>query len=456
MDIYEHDSAHIQRERGTPLSVFGSKNHGISKEAFLIFCLIAAGYFYAGLQRISAASVLPHLALDYGFSAALVGFLSSLFYYSYGFLQNVWGAINDRIGPMRACSIGLAIAGLGSLIMLAGHTPFVIALSRVICGLGVGAMFTGVYLYAALMFPARQYPFWAGCIMMTGNLGSVAAVAPLGYVMDKVGYNGLYSILAVLAFLLAAPLWFFRNRIQHGDDAPDGEKVPLVEPAALYDDLKLGVKLLLSYRPLFVIVTVWAVLSAAMHTLQGLWGVSWISVSCGITLAEARYHATFISIGLVLGSPIGVTLRFLSRNGKTSLFCIVSAICAAWFLFIAGSYVHLSSRTMGLLGFFIGAATGAGMVFCSSTIRSLADIKHTGLVMGTGNTLIYLLVIIFQWGSGLVINHFPSGTPGSYLNEGYIISFALTTSIIVFTLTLITTVKTFNRKEHGDEREQQA
>ena len=49
----------------------------------VLFGLLVLAYFFAFFFRVSAAVILPRLASEIGMSAAMTGFLSSLYYYSY-------------------------------------------------------------------------------------------------------------------------------------------------------------------------------------------------------------------------------------------------------------------------------------------------------------------------------------------------------------------------------------
>ncbi|MDL2263133.1 MFS transporter [Synergistaceae bacterium OttesenSCG-928-I11] len=412
----------------------------------LLFILLLAGYFYNCAQRISAGVVLPHLAAKYGFSAALVGFLSSLFFYSYGFLQNIWGAVGDRIGPVKSCAVGLAVAGIGSSIMLFSHDPFFIGLSRLVTGVGLAAIFTGIYLYAALAFPPDQYPFWVGLILVVGNLGTVAAIGPLGALMDRLGTDGLYVLLTLWGVGIAAVLWCLRNYAPSGAEPVEkGAKGGFLAGTAR--DALLGFRLLRENRALFVITLLWVTTSMAMQTLQALWAVTWMTVSSGISVEEARFWATFISIGLVVGSPIGARVTVRSKGGRRDILWTMLLISLSWALYLVGAWLGLSGRAMGALGFTVGVTSSVGMVYCSSTVKSMVHLSRAGLAIGTGNMLIYVAVIFCQWGSGLIINKFPGDAPGNYLNEGYLIGFGLIVLCVWLSLFAIFSVRSFESRD---------
>lgn len=428
-----------------------SKTTHTSGRAVLIFALIAAGYFYCSMQRVSAGVVLPHMGTAYGFSAAMVGFLSSLFFYSYGYVQNLWGSLSDRFGPLRSCSAGLAIAGLGSLLFTLSPSPLCIGISRIVIGFGLASIFTGIFLYAALAFPAGQYPFWAGAILVSGNLGTVAAVAPLGWIMDRLGYNGLYLLLAAMAFTLSALLYALRGdtgaHTTHAAAETTGSASLGHRAERMLRDVLRGFSLVLGDRPVWVIVFVWAALSAAVMTLQGLWGVSWLSASSGADTGTARFWVTFVSIGLVVGSPLGSKITFLSRGSRNGILWIMIGIVGTWAIYMYGAFRGFSGGAMGAVGLAVGIASGAGMVYCSSSLKSLVPLSYTGVVFGTAQIVIYTMVILCQWGTGLVINRFPGETTGHYLNKGYVIGFGAVVGLLAVALLSILSVRSFRKEE---------
>ena len=427
-----------------------AKENRVPKQAVFIFLLMAVGYLYSSLQRVSGGVVLPHMAQAYGFSAGLTGFLSSIFFYSYGGLQNVWGAINDRYGPLKSCSIGFAITAFGSLLIIVSHSPFFIGLSRLVCGAGLASIFTGIYLYAALAFPVAQYPFWVGCIMVAGNSGAVVAVSPLGWLMDTLGYNGMYLVLSVAALLISSALWLFRweapsvSRHESSEaDKPAGLANILISTLI---DMKHGFSLVTQNHPVLVVVFTWTTAAITIINLQGLWGVSWIMTSSGATLTDARFWTTVICIGTVVGAPFGSKITVYTNASKNGMLALLVPICLFWTAFMAASYMGMSAPVLGCIGFITGTLSGAFMVLCTSLLKSLVPISRTGLVIGTGQFLLYMSLILAQWGSGLIIDLFPGNTPGTYLNTGFLAAFGILIAAVWLSMLSVLTVKEFQKE----------
>jgi hypothetical protein len=102
---------------------------------------------------------------------------------------------------------------------------------------------------------------------------------------------------------------------------------------------------------------------------------------------------------------------------------------------------------MGLTGFLLGLFSSLGMVYCSSSIKSIVGTSRAGLAIGTGQMFIYALLIVIQWGSGLIINLFPGAKPGEYINNGFLICFGLVALLIWGAMLLILSVSGFRSIE---------
>ena len=83
-----------------------------------LFLLLASAYFLSIFLRTSAAVVMPAEAERLGMSASLIGFLSSLHFYSYAFMQPVSGILHDRFGPLRVTAAGMLLAAISSEVRL--------------------------------------------------------------------------------------------------------------------------------------------------------------------------------------------------------------------------------------------------------------------------------------------------------------------------------------------------
>lgn len=395
-------------------------------------------------MRISGVVVLPPLAKTLGISASMVGFLSSLFFYTYALSFVLWGTVADRIGSFKTCGISLVIAALASAVMAYAHTPFTIGLGRAISGLGLSSAFTCIMLYSALSFSKEKYSLLVGTIMMIGHSGTVIAIAPLGAALDSLGITGVYLMMGAAAFLIGTMMLLFKN---YDPVLKEGKKDS--KPLSLSrfaTDIADGAKIIRGSFPLLVITMTWVTSAASISTLQGLWAVSWLQTSTGRGLYDCRTCATWISIGMVLGPAVGgFIVRKVSGSKRAFLsMCLLTQI--SWLFWMAASYFSKEMILLATAGFLTGFFSGAAFVFMGNAVRELSPTRHTGTVIGLLNLMIYGLLIVFQWGTGFILDLFPVDVnTGTYSQIGYQIGFGAILLIQGYSFFLITKVRSFER-----------
>lgn len=395
-------------------------------------------------MRISGVVILPPLAKSLGISASMIGFLSSLFFYTYALSFVFWGTLADRIGAFKTCGFSLIIAASASVILAYAQTPLTIGLGRAMSGLGLSSAFTCIMLYSALSFSKEKYSLLVGVIMMIGHSGTVIAIAPLGAALDSIGVTGVYLIMGIAAFLIGTIMLLFKDRDPIlKEEKKDSRPLSLPRFAT---DVADGAKIIRASFPLLVIVLTWVTSSASISTLQGLWAVSWLQSSTGKGLYDCRTGATWISIGMVLGPAIGgLIVRKISGNKRAFLtICILTQI--SWLFWMATSYFSNRMVLLATAGFLTGFFSGVAFVFMGSAVRELSPTRNTGTIFGLLNLMIYGLLIVFQWGTGFVLDLFTvDAITGAYSQIGYQIGFGSILLIQGYSFFLITKVKSFKK-----------
>lgn len=403
----------------------------------LFFVILLLGFMLSNLMRISGVVVLPPLGESLGLSASTIGFLSSLFFYTYGLSFGLWGVLIDRRGAFRCCGAALLVAACGSFIMMFSGTAAAIGLGRALCGLGLSSAFTGILTYCAVSFPQKDYGGYVGLSMVVGHSGTIIAVAPLGFAMKLIGSRGVFCVLGLFALALGAALLCFRK-----DDPLTRPADGSVDPAAVFSELWTVSKNIWKKFPLRVVMYTWGVSAAAAAALQGLWAVAWLQTAAGMPLGTAYLCATWISFGMVAGPAFGGWLVRCCRNEKRSFFIVCLLTQASWLLWLLLSLFSGSAALFGAAGFLIGFFNGCGYVFMGSAVRSLVPLSQNGGTIGVINMFLYLMVIIFQWGTGVCLDLFKAPA-GGYTNLGFLSGFFLIVLLQGWAFWLITKVNSF-------------
>lgn len=407
---------------------------------FFFFCLMLLCFLLSNLMRISGVVVLPPLGESLGLSASTIGFLSSVFFYTYGLSFGPWGVLIDRRGPFRCCGIALVIAAIGSFIMMFSGSAFAIGLGRALCGLGFGSAFTGILVYFAVSVPQKDYAAYVGLSMVVGHSGTVIAVAPLGFALRLIGARGVFLIFGLVSLATGLLLLFFRKY------DPQPLKEGPIEISAIFRDLWHSAKNVWSIYPLRVVFYTWGVSAGAIAALQGLWAVEWLRTA-GMTQNAAFLCATSISVGLVAGPAFGGWLAKRCSNEKFTFFVVGMIAELAWVMWLGFSFLTASEVVFTIVGFSIGFFNGCAYVFMGNGARNLVSLDEYGGAIGVINMFIYILVIVFQWGSGVCLDIFRVPTTGGYSVMGFFVGFLPIVILQGLAFMLILKAKAFKLEE---------
>ncbi|NLB83072.1 MAG: hypothetical protein GX791_02370, partial [Synergistaceae bacterium] len=85
----------------------------------------------------------------------------------------------------------------------------------------------------------------------------------------------------------------------------------------------------------------------------------------------------------------------------------------------------------------VGISSGIRGVFVLAGVTALAPKESRGAIFGAMNMTVVLTAVVFQWGTGLIINLYPSLAPGVYPPEGYRAGFLAVTGAMGLSLLVL-------------------
>lgn len=386
-----------------------------------LFGLLVMAYFLSFFFRVSAAVILPRLALELGMSAAMTGFVSSLYYYAYAAVQPLCGSLNDRWGPLRVVASGLVVTSAGAAIFMHASTPWGLAAGRLLTGLGLAPMFSGALVYQAAAFPPRRYAFYSSITIAMGNLGAVVSVGPLGAAIDRWGRSLVFLLLAVASLLLAGLLVMRRK-----EDPVRASTRRATQPRVRFrEHFGLGFSTLWSSREFRSLTLLWGIAVAALLAFQGLWSVAWYQTAYGVAASSARNWAGAIGIGVMAGTLLGGRLSTGPEDRMKAIRLGLTLNLGAWTVLWLGIALRLPLHVTGTLGFLLGAVNGLLVVHLASALNEMTPRPRAGAVLGVVNMLVMVAVIFFQWGTGAILGRFPGPQGGSYSPLGFLVTFGV-------------------------------
>lgn len=431
---------------GTFTKTGSSPDLSSSLQPYMFYILLISAYFFSFFFRVSASVVLPDLALKWGMSATLTGFISSLYFYAYALMQPISGNLNDRFGPLRVVSAGLAVTALGATMFAYGSGPLVIGTGRLLTGLGLAPMLSGALVFQASSFSANRYAFFSGITYTIGNLGAVVSVSPLGYALDNWGRSWVFMILALLNLLLAFSLILNRKKdpVHLNEEETHGRKD--LSPSLILKELARAFSIIKNSRQLQKMSLFWATSTASIMAFQGLWAVSWYKTVYDVSQGRARFWATMIGVGVLVGSFLGAQIAPEAKDRKRIIVLSGSAFCSLWVILLLCTLFKVPLPVTGITGFFIGLTAGIVFDHMTAGVNDIAQPGFKGSLFGAMNLLNFTGVIIFQWGTGAVISRFPTAIAGVYSDLGYNMTFGVVIVIIVLAFCVIPGLRSFEKE----------
>jgi hypothetical protein len=138
-----------------------------------------------------------------------------------------------------------------------------------------------------------------------------------------------------------------------------------------------------------------------------------------------------IGVGVMAGTLLAGKLPVVPGRRFGVLAGAYGASLLFWALLIVLVSWGQSLVLAGLSGFLIGISLGVSTVHFASALNDVVPSDRRGVTLGTVNMIVFITVIVFQWGTGVVMNLFPGSEPGTYTPKGFLVAFTLTTAILV-------------------------
>jgi len=355
----------------------------------LIAMLLAiSAYLLSFFHRVAPAAIAKDLAASFQTSAASLGVLAATYFYVYTVMQIPTGVLADTLGPRKILTLGGIVAGAGSLLF--GLAPsFEIAVAgRMLVGLGVSVAFIAMLKLIAVWYEENRFATLTGTAMFMGNVGSVAAGAPLGWAAQAAGWRSVFVVVGALSFVIGALSWFY-VKDHPAEPKQSGTGRSRIDRTAWLAGLLTVVKNRATWPGFFVNLGI----AGSFFAFAGLWAVPYLTQVHGLSRAAAANHISVYFIGFALGCV--VIGRLSDRIGRRKPVMAVAA-----FLHAAGWLVWMFSGPLPPLATY--ALCGVMGVVTASLTLSWACAKEvnppllSGMATSVVNVGVFLGPAILQ------------------------------------------------------------
>ena len=285
--------------------VVGDEVQNHRRSILLVFGPFVVGYFLTFLYRSINSLIAPSLSSEFNLSAASLGLLTSTFFLTFAAAQLPLGMLLDRHGPRRVQTLLLPVAAVGALLFANAQSVAVLALGRALLGVGMAGALTAGLKAIVECFPKERLALANGWFVMIGALGAVSATTPAEWLLQSIGWRGLFVTLAGTTAAGALLVHLAVPELQR-------------EGAASKDPQGFDLKAVLSDRRFWRIAPLAATSIGTSWALHGLWAASWLADVETLGRSDVVRHLFIMAIAL---SPAALLLGLgadrLRRNGMS-------------------------------------------------------------------------------------------------------------------------------------------
>lgn len=160
------------------------------------------------LDTTIVSVALPSIQEELGGSLSKLEWITNAYTLVFASLLLTMGSLSDKLGGKRMYSIGLAILGLASVIMVATSSVGVLIGMRAVLGIGAAALLPSSMTLLSHAFPvpaerARALGIWAGVT------GAALAAGPVvgGILIDAIGWRSIFLLNVPIALISFGLTW---------------------------------------------------------------------------------------------------------------------------------------------------------------------------------------------------------------------------------------------------------
>ena len=417
------------------------------RKRWFVWASLMMVYAVGCFHRVAPAVIAKDLMASFQISGAVLGNLSSVYFYVYAAMQVPSGILSDTIGPRKTVTVGAIVMGLGTIIFGMSPSLVVCFAGRFLVGLGVSVMMVNAMRVCVEWYRPNEMGFINGLITMVGALGGLLAATPLALLSKMLGWRISLITIGAVSILLAWNCWLtVRNKPE--DCEKDTwkkenqiQKISHANIPSIWTGMKVVFKNPHTWPSFFGFFSLYSTLMA----FSGLWGVPFLTQVYGLSNQCAANYVMVVSLGLLIGCPfVGfISDKVLVRRKAPYVVCSF-AYAVVWGFLCLGSgkpaiqYLYILCF---LMGFF-----SSGFTLSLVSSKEVNPGYFAGIAMGTTNTGGFLGAAMLQGVLGKILDLFWDGqiidSVRIYPFEAYRIGF-----IICFFVALIGFVATFFLKE---------
>lgn len=367
-----------------------------------------AGYYISYVFRAVNAVLGPGLAAEFGLSAAQLGLLTGIYFFSFGLVQVPLGVLLDRFGPRRTNGTLLVLAAAGAVAFANSSSFETLVFSRALIGLGVSACLMASIQAFVLWYPAERTATMIALAYSMGGLGALTASVPLELALRYFDWRQIFHALAAATLVLAAVFALL---------VPEHPRTGRVTPVR---ELIRGLALVGRDAAFWRVALCVGANQCAVLSLFTLWITTWLRDVAGYDRASAAAALGWVAVALTAGYLFfGRLADARVRQGRSQLPLLAGGIAAS---LACLALITLGVTTGAVLLWAACIFFGTGSTLAHSIATRRFPREMAGRVNTALNTFTFMGVFLGQWASGAIISLWPPAA-GGYDPAAYFYAF---------------------------------
>ncbi|MDR2846547.1 MAG: MFS transporter [Candidatus Methanoplasma sp.] len=359
---------------------------------WIVFAVLTTAYFFVYFQRMAVGVVGIDIVEDVGGS---IGVLSAVYFWTYTIMQIPSGLLADHLGPRKASAIFLSVAAAGSLITFCADSFLVAVIGKIMIAAGMAVVYIPLMKVISVWFGKKDFPQLAGIVIAVGNVGAIAASAPLEVLAEAFGWRDVFLVLGTVTALLAVSCMLFVRDHPHDKGFPGVEELGTDDDRSDATDVKLpmiqGLKMVAAGgRKFWPLALAYFFVYGSIMVFQGTWAKIYFDNIYDFVMSVV-WFITAIGVGKIIGTVvIGVfsgrgVIRSKRRAMLFGTVCF-SGIWAVIWLFSGDvdSYWFWMAVSF-LFGFF-----GGFMTLSFTQVKECYPVAISGTAVSAMNVFLFL------------------------------------------------------------------
>lgn len=184
---------------------------------WIVWGIATLYFFYDYMQQVAPGAMVTELATHFKVGTASIGFIASVYFYSYALMQIPIGIMADRFGPHRPLALAALLSCSAGALFTFTATPAEAVGVRILLGAATGFSFVSCLKLVDNWFPPQKFATMVGLTNIIGMSGAVMGEAPLTESVNRFGWqNTLLGIAAVGAIIALLIILLIKDQPEDG------------------------------------------------------------------------------------------------------------------------------------------------------------------------------------------------------------------------------------------------